>query len=73
MNTIPDPKRETGSAGVDDAIDATAENYAEALHLDPDTARLAAADVEARGDRKPSSDAIEQERAERARATQVRP
>ena len=72
MDISSDPKREAGSAAKDVAVDATAANYAEALDLDPETARLAAADVEARGDRKPSSDAVDEERAARARATEVR-
>jgi hypothetical protein len=37
------------------------------LHVSPETARVAAEDLDARGPRKPASDAVEQERIERAR------
>lgn len=66
MDISHDPKRDAGSADDGDAIEATARTYADAFKLDPQTARLAAADVNASGDRKPSSDAVDEERAARA-------
>ncbi|GAC1302663.1 MAG: hypothetical protein NVSMB19_12120 [Vulcanimicrobiaceae bacterium] len=71
-----DDTKQPPNAGTDsksrDAVDDATAVYERAYHLSPETARLAAADNAASGDRKPASDGVEEEREAAAQADERR-